>query len=268
MSGKYSFQEFWSMFFDKIFNWDAFVEAFPKISSKIPVSLEITLISMFFGLTLGLILAIIRINRIPVLNQLRAVFVSFMRGTPILVQLLLTNTGIPLILRAVNMNYGTSYNINDISPMFFVILTFSLNEAAFNSETIRSAIQSVDNGQIEAAKSLGMTKFQVFKRVTLPEATTVAAAPLGNSLIGLLKGTSLAFMVGVIEMTAEARILGGSNYRIFETYLALAILYWAINIIFENIINLVEKKLQIPNPEGRKKRSIFSNPFDHGGVVK
>jgi amine acid ABC transporter, permease protein, 3-TM region, His/Glu/Gln/Arg/opine family len=264
MSGKYTFNEFWSMFFDKIFNWDAFVDAFPKIISKIPVSLEITLVSMFFGLVLGLLLALIRINKIPILNQLRAVFVSFMRGTPILVQLLLTNTGIPLILKAINMNYGTAYNINDVSPMFFVILTFSLNEAAFNSETIRAAIQSVDTGQIEAAKSLGMTKLQVFNRVTLPEAATVAVAPLGNSLIGLLKGTSLAFMVGVVEMTAEARILGGSNYRIFETYLALAIVYWVINIIFENIINWIEKKLAIPNPNTKKKHSIFANPFDRG----
>lgn len=267
MQGKYSFQEFWSMFFDKIFNWDAFVGSFPNIISKIPVSLEITLFSAVFGLILALILAIISIQKVPVLNQLRLLFVSFMRGTPIYVQLLLTYYGIPLILRAINMNYGTNYNINNISSMFFVIVTFTLNEAAFNSETIRSAIQSVETGQIEAAKSLGMTSFQVFRRVILPESATVAAAPLGNALIGLFKGTSLSFVAGVIEMTAEAKILGGSSYRIFEAYIALAIVYWAINIVFENIISLIERKLEIPNPEEKKKRGLFSNPFDNGGAV-
>ncbi|WEV60187.1 amino acid ABC transporter permease [Streptococcaceae bacterium ESL0729] len=265
MQGKYTFQEFWTMFFDKIFNWDSFVEAFPNVISRIPVSLEITLISMFFGLILALALALVSINKIPVLNQLRGLFVSFMRGTPIYVQLLLTYNGIPLILRAINMNYGTAYNINNISPLLFVILTFTLNEAAFNSETIRSAIQSVDSGQIEAAKSLGMTNFQVFKRVTLPEAATVALAPLGNSLIGLFKGTSLAFVAGVIEMTAEAKILGGSNYRIFETYFALALVYWVINIVFEKIISFIERRLEISDPEVPRKKGLFANPFDHGG---
>ena len=265
IKGTYTFTEFWSMFFDKIFNWAAFVQAFKPIISRVPTSFIITLVAMLIGLILGLFLALIRINNIPILNQIRMVFVSFIRGTPIYVQLLLTYTGIPLILKATNLNYGTTYNINDISPMLFVILTFAFNEAAYNSETIRAAIESVDTGQIEAAKSLGMTNVQVFWRVTLPEAATVAVAPLGNSLMGLLKGTSLAFVAGVIEMTAEAKIFGGSNFRIFESYLAVALVYWAINFVFENLIRLLERKLQI-KPKQQLKNRLFQsgNPFDHG----
>lgn len=265
VKGAYTFNDFWTMFFDKIFNWQAFVQAFKPIIGRVPTSFIITLVAMIIGLVLGLFLALIKINKIPVLNQIRLVFVSFIRGTPIYVQLLLTYTGIPLILKAVNLNYGTTYTINDISPMLFVILTFAFNEAAYNSETIRAAIESVDVGQIEAAKSLGMTNSQVFWRVTLPEAATVAVAPLGNSLMGLLKGTSLAFVAGVIEMTAEAKIFGGSNFRIFESYLAVALVYWAINFVFENLIRLLEKKLQI-TPKKKRKNDLIQtgNPFDHG----
>ncbi|GFH40184.1 amino acid ABC transporter permease [Pseudolactococcus insecticola] len=264
VKGQYNFTDFWTMFFDKIFNWDAFVKAFAPIISRVPTSFIITVIAMIIGLVLGLVLALIKINKLPVLDQIRALFVSFIRGTPIYVQLLLTYTGIPLVLKAINLNYGTSYNINDISPMLFVILTFAANEAAYNSETIRAAIESVDSGQIEAAKSLGMTNSQVFRRVTLPEAATVAAAPLGNALMGLLKGTSLAFVAGVIEMTAEAKIIGGSNFRVFESYLAVALVYWAINLVFENLIRLLERKLQITPKDNNKHRLLIpkGNPFD------
>ena len=267
VKGQYTFTEFWTMFFDKIFNWNAFISAFKPIISRVPTSFIITLIAMAIGLVLGLLLALIKLNRIPVLDQIRALAVSFIRGTPIYVQLLLTYTGIPLILKAINLNYGTAYNINDISPMLFVILTFAFNEAAYNSETIRAAIESVDVGQIEAAKSLGMTNFQVFKRVTLPEAATVAVAPLGNALMGLLKGTSLAFVAGVIEMTAEAKIIGGSSFRVFESYLAVALVYWAINLVFENLIRLLERKLQI-TPKEKNKRHLIptGNPFEQGSV--
>ncbi|MCG6979653.1 amino acid ABC transporter permease, partial [Lactococcus lactis] len=185
---------------------------------------------------------------------------------PILVQLYLSYTGIPLILKAINMNYGTNFNVNTIPAMLFVIVAFALNEGAYNSETIRAAIQSVDKGQIEAAKSLGMTNFQVFMRVTLPEAATVATAPLGNALIGLLKSTSLAFVAGVVEMTARAQIIGGSTFRLFETYLALALVYWPICIIFELLIRGLERKLDVRMPNDKRKNraqiSLSKNPFN------
>lgn len=262
--GRYSFHNFWRLFFTKIFNWEAFVHAFGPIVSKIPVSLELTIISGFFGLTLGLLLALVRVNKIPILNPIRAVFVSFIRGTPILVQLYLTYTGIPLVLQAINLNYGTNYNINVIPTSVLAIIAFSLNEAAYNSETIRAAIQSVDKGQIEAAKSIGMTGFQVFKRVTLPEAARVATAPLGNSLIGLLKGTSLAFVVSVVEMTAQAQITAGSSFRTFETYFALALVYWPLCFVLENLIRFVESKLdvQMQTPKHRMV-SFMKNSLTH-----
>lgn len=268
--GNYSFNEFWNLVFTKLFNIDAFFGAFLPIIKKIPESIEMTFIAMILGLLLGLFLAIVKINKVPVLNQIRAVFVSFIRGTPILVQLMLTYTGIPLVLKAINMNYGTEFNVNAFPAMVFVIVAFFINEGAYSSETIRAAIESVDKGQIEAARALGMTELQVFMRVTLPEAAKVAIAPLGNALLGLLKSTSLAFSAGVTEMYAQAQIIGGSTFRVFETMFALALVYWPLCIVLEFLMRALEKKLQVTMPDDRRKirtSNLFAkNPFDQNNV--
>lgn len=230
----------------KIFDFETVVTTIPKLLEYLPVTLEITLLSMVFGLILGFLLAIIKINKIPVLAQVVAVFVSFIRGTPLIVQLYLTYTGIPLLLKYYNYTNGTDYTINNVPALLFVLVTFSLNEAAYNSESIRAALQSVDKGQIEAAESLGMTYAQVLRRIVLPEAFVVALPTLGNTLIGLLKGTSLAFVCSVVEITAQAKIIAGANYRYFEVYLALAFVYWMVTIIIEQLIRLVEKKIEVP----------------------
>lgn len=230
----------------KIFDFETVLTTIPKLLDYLPVTLEITILSMVFGLIIGFLLAIIKINKIPVLAQIVAVFVSFIRGTPLIVQLYLTYTGIPLLLKYYNYANGTDYNINHVPALLFVLVTFSLNEAAYNSESIRAALQSVDKGQIEAAESLGMTYVQILLRIVLPEAFVVALPTLGNTLIGLLKGTSLAFVCSVVEITAQAKIIAGANYRYFEVYLALAFIYWVVTIIIEQLIRVVEKKIEIP----------------------
>ena len=108
-------------------------------------------------------------------------------------QLMLTYYGIPLALKALNQQWGTGFNINAIPAAAFAIVAFAFNEAAYASETIRAAILSVNPGEIEAARSLGMTRAQVYRRVIIPNAAVVATPTLINSLIGLTKGTSLAF---------------------------------------------------------------------------
>lgn len=230
-----------------IFDIKLVFEQIPKLLAYLPVTLEITLISMFFGIILGLLIAIIKINKIPVLSQMCALYISVIRGTPILVQLYLTYFGIPIFLKYINYYNGTNYNVNNIPPLLFVLVTFSLNQAAYNSEIIRAAIQSVDKGQIEAANSLGMTPIQVLRRVIIPQSIVVALPSLGNGLISLMKGTSLAFVCSVVEITAQGKIIAGNNYRYFEVYLSLAIIYWGLTIVIENIIKIIEKKVSIPD---------------------
>ena len=208
----------------KLFDISLVFTQLPKLTSYLYVNLEIAAIALVIGWAAGLVIALIRINNVPVLKTLAALFVSVIRGTPIIVQLYITYFGIPILLRYINYYNGTDFNINNIPGLVFAIIALGLNQSAFDSETIRASILSVDKGQIEAAKSMGMTRWQVLKRVLLPQAFSVAIPPLGNSLIGLIKGTSLVFVCGVIEMTAEGKILAGRTYRYFEMYCSVAIL--------------------------------------------
>ena len=239
----------------KLFDFELVFSQIPTILSALPVTLELTLIATLIGYLLGLGLALIKLKRVPVLRQLAAVYISVIRGTPILVQLYVTYYGIPLILKWHNMNYGTNYNINAIPAILFAVVALGLNQSAFDAEVIRASIKSVDKGQIEAAKSMGMSGFQILGRVTLPQAIVVALPSLGNSLISLIKGTSLAFTVAVVDLTAQGRILAGRNFRYFEVYVSLAIIYWVITLVLENVFRLLEKRFTIPEeaPVPKKK---------------
>lgn len=230
-----------------IFDWKLVFEKIPVLLKFLPVTLELTAVSLVIGYAVGFLLAMIKIKKIPVLYQLATLFVSVVRGTPIIVQLYLTYFGIPILLKYINYYNGTDYNINLIPPIVFAFVALGLNQSAFDSETIRAAIQSVDKGQIEAAKALGMTGGQMFRRVLFPQAITVAIPPLGNSIIGLVKGTSLAFTCSVVEITAQAKIMAGSNYRYFEAYCSIAIIYWVVTIILEQLFKFIEKKTTIPD---------------------
>ena len=220
-------------------------DALPRIIEKLPTTLFLTLGGALFGLVLALIFAIVKINRVKVLYPVQALFVSFLRGTPILVQLMLTYYGIPIALKVFNQRFGTAFNINAIPASVFAVVAFAFNEAAYASETIRAAILSVSEGEIEAARSLGMTNAQVYRRVIIPNAAVVATPTLINSLIGLTKG---AFSAGVVEVFAQAQILGGSDYRYFERFISVALVYWVVNIMIEQFGRFIERKMAIQTP--------------------
>jgi len=237
----------------KLFSLRAVFDAIPAILKTLPVTLLLTLGGAFFGIILAMIFAVVKINRTRILYPIQSVFVSFLRGTPLLVQLMLTYFGIPLLLKAINQKYGTAFNINAIPASVFAIIAFAFNEAAYASETIRAAILSVDPGEIEAARSLGMTNRQVYLRVIIPNAAVVATPTLINSLIGLTKGTSLAFSAGVVEVFAKAQAIGGSDYRYFERFISVSIIYWIVNIVIEQIGRAIEKAMDIKAPANLEK---------------
>lgn len=229
----------------KIFDPSAMVTAFPYILEKLPVTLELTAVSAVFGLLLGFFLALVKIKRTPVLSQICAFFVSFMRGTPQLVQLFLVYYGLPLVMKEVNLLLGTSINLNKIPAIIYAFTAFSLNEAAYFSETIRSAILSVDVKEIEAAKSIGMTGAQTMLHVILPEAVVVAIPNVGNGIIGLLKGTSLAFTITIMELMGAAKAAAGSNLRYFEVYIVVSCIYWACCLVIEQLVKWIEKRTNV-----------------------
>ena len=231
---------------ENIFDIRLVFSQIPAILQYLPVTLELAIISMIVSMVLGLPLALIKIKRIPVLTQFSNLYISLIRGTPVLVQLYVVYFGIPLLLRYINQQHGTFYNVNGIPAIVYAFVALAINQSAYNAEILRGSLQSVDKGQIEAANALGMTYGQALRRIILPEAFLVALPALGNSFISLIKGTSLAFVASVIEMTAQGKIIAGRSYRYFEVYVSLAIIYWVITILFEQIINYAEKRLRIP----------------------
>ena len=230
----------------KLFDFSKVFKQLPEILEYLPVTLQLALISMAISIILGLLLAIIKVKKIPVLRQIAGVYVSIIRGTPIIVQLYIAYFGIPMITKYICMKNGWNYEPSSTSGMTYAIIALSINEAAYISETFRAALLSVGTGQIEAANALGMTYFQSLRRIILPETLTVALPNLGNSFIGLIKGTSLAFTCAVVEITAQGKIIGGRTYRYFEVYVSLAIIYWILTLIIEQIIKLIERKTSIP----------------------
>ncbi|AUW95960.1 amino acid ABC transporter permease [Streptococcus pluranimalium] len=233
----------------KLFSWRAVFDAIPSILERLPLTIGLTLAGAVAGLILALLFAVIKINRVKVIYPIQAFFVSFLRGTPILVQLMLSYYGIPLLLKAINQRTGLDMNINAIPASVFAITAFAFNEAAYASETIRAAIQSVNSGEVEAAKSLGMTNKQIYSRVIIPNAAVVATPTLINSLIGLTKGTSLAFSAGIVEIYAQAQILGGGDYRYFERFISVSLIYWGVSFLIENLGLFIEKCMAIKPPE-------------------
>jgi polar amino acid transport system permease protein len=206
--------------------------------------MEIALSSFAGSLVIGFLVAFVKIRKIRVLAPLAGFYVAFTRGTPVLVQLYLTYYGLPMALQAMNRNYGTNFNIGGIAPIVFALVALSMNEAAYSSESIRAAIESVDKGQMEAALSIGMSVPQALRRIILPEALVVALPSLGNSFIGLIKGTSLVFVTAVVEMTAGGRLLASRNYRFFEMYLTLAIIYFVITFVVSRLLRWAETRLR------------------------
>ncbi len=229
----------------KIFDLSFMLSSFPRILEALPVTLELTAVSAIFGLLLGFGLAMVKINKPRGLTPICTFFVSFMRGTPQLVQLFLAYYGLPLVIKAINASLGTELNVNGVPAIVYAFVAFSLNESAYFSENIRAAILSVDRKEIEAAKSVGMTGAQTMLRIVLPEAIVVAIPNLGNSIISLLKGTSLAYTVTIMDVMGAAKAVAGRNLRYFEVYIAVSLIYWACSLILEQLVRVIEKKTNI-----------------------
>ena len=170
-----------------VFDFNFMISTIPEIIKFLPVTLMIAVYSGIIALVLGFAVAIVRVFKVKILSPICLVYISFIRGTPAMVQLLVAYYGIPIMLKGINESLGTNWNVTGIPASVFAVIALALNSGAFMSETIRSAILSVDAGQLEACYSVNMSTFQAMRRIILPQAFTVALPSLGNSLISLLK---------------------------------------------------------------------------------
>lgn len=220
------------------------IESFPEIVARLPITIGIAVGSLIISLFIGLATALIKIYRVPVLKTISSFYVSFVRGTPLLVQIYLVFYGIPKVIYFFQTEYGWLLNIdvNIIPPEIYALLAFSINLGAYLSETIRSAIESVDRGQFEAARAIGMSPTQMMLKIIFPQALALAIPNLGNMFISTIKDTSLVFIIGVIDIMGQAKILGSRGLAFFEVYIAVSIVYWILCIIVERLLVIVEKR--------------------------
>ena len=226
----------------EIFDFKFMLEIVPTLVLQgLPVAAKIAFVSFIFGVIIGLFAAVMRIYKVPVLSQLSGVYISFFRGTPLMVQIMIFYYGIPIILRAINAKYNLAWDVSSISAMTWMFLAYSLNVGSYLSESIRAAILSVSHGQTEAGYSLGMSTPKVLQRIVIPQALKVAVPNFGNTFISLIKDTSLAFVASVPEILGQAKIIAGRSNMFFECYLVAALVYWVVCIILEQILRLVEK---------------------------
>lgn len=228
----------------KIFDLGFMLSTVPEILSYLPVTLKIAFISGAISLVLGFLIALVRYYHIRVLSPICKAYISLIRGTPAMVQLLVAYYGIPIMLKSLNAQLGTGLSVNGVPAEVFAIVALSMNSAAFMSETIRSAMLSVDAGQLEACYSVNMTTRQALTRVILPQAFSVALPPLGNSFISLVKETSLVFNISVVEIMAAAKIVGSRSFRFFEVYIVVALIYWVCCFILERLLGFLEKHVR------------------------
>ncbi|MDD1012406.1 cystine ABC transporter permease [Pseudomonas rubra] len=185
---------------------------------------------MFFGLLLGFALALMRLSSLRLLSWTARVYVSFFRGTPLLVQLFVIYYGLPQI--------GL-----ELDPLPAALIGFSLNMAAYACEILRAAISSIDRGQWEAAASIGMTRGQAMRRAILPQAARTALPPLGNSFISLVKDTALAATIQVPELFRQAQLITARTFEIFTMYLAAALIYWVLASVLAHLQNRLEARV-------------------------
>jgi His/Glu/Gln/Arg/opine family amino acid ABC transporter permease subunit len=218
------------------------LRSIPSVLEMLPVTLFMLAASLVFGMLIAFATALCRVYKVPVAQSVSAGFVSFIRGTPYIIQLFIIYYVIPSLLQRAGISTGA------ITKMSYVIVSFSINSGAYFSETLRGALQSVDKAQIECAKSIGMSDVQTFVHIVLPQALKLALPSFGNSTISLLKETSLAFNIGILDIMGRAKTIGNVSLRFFEIYLAAAAVYWGTSIVLEFLFHFLEYRL---DKEGR-----------------
>jgi L-cystine transport system permease protein len=202
----------------------------PLLKGAILYTIPLTLITFVCGLILAVLTALARISSVKPLQIIARIYVSAIRGTPLLVQLFIIFYGLPTI--------GIV-----IDPFPSAVIGFSLNVGAYASEIIRAAILSIPKGQWEAGYSIGMSYPQTLKRIILPQASRVSLPPLSNTFISLVKDTSLAAMILVTEMFRRAQEIAATNYEFLLLYLEVALIYWIICFLLSIVQGRLEKRM-------------------------
>lgn len=234
------------MTIDIPFIWTAFKE----IVKALPITLLLTIIPLLVGFFIGILVALIRLYQMKYFYQAVNGYVSFFRGTPIILHIMLIYFGFPLLIDHISETFHLGLRSNSIPVILFVLTALSLSAGAYLSEIIRSGIISVSAGQMEAAYSIGMNKFQAMQRIILPQALAQSIPNFTNIFVGFLHTSSIAFLVSQKELTGAANIVASTNLKFLEAFIAAGMIYWALTILAEGVSFLLEKRVTAYNRGG------------------
>lgn len=204
------------------FDFSFLPKVFAAMLKAMGVTLSLTIFTFLFSLILGFLLSLLILKPIPFVTRFVKIWISFFRGTPLVAQFFFIYFGLAQLFPL----------LRNVKSFWWAVGIMTLHYSSYMAIIIQSAVQSVGKGQMEACLSTGMSYYQSLFRIILPQASIVALPNLFNSFLDIIKGTSIAFTIGVVEMMAAAQIEAAAYYRHFEAYAAVIFLYWIMNIIF------------------------------------
>lgn len=213
----------------------------PMLEGLVKYSIPITLVTFVLGLIIALFTALMRISTSKILRSISRVYVSIIRGTPMIVQLFIIFYGIPELGRLLTNDADNQWTL---APVVGAIIGLSLNVGAYASEIIRGGIISIPKGQTEGAYSIGMTYGQTIQRIILPQAIRVSIPALGNTFLSLIKDTSLLGFILVAEMFRKAQEVASTTYEYLTIYVLVALMYWVVCFIISIIQGIYESYIE------------------------
>ena len=220
-------------------DFELMISSFPKLLNATVITLKLVSVSLIAGLFLGIFFAILRTGKNKFLKSFAYYYSYVFRGTPMLVQLFIIYFG----LAQIEYLRSSFFWIILKEPYWCAIITFSLNTGAYTSEILRSAFETIDKGYIEAGKSLGISKDKIFYKIKLPIAIKQSLPAYGNEMILMLKGTSLASTVTLMDLTGVAKFIISTTYKPIEIFIVAGSIYLIITFFIFILINFIEKKL-------------------------
>ena len=215
---------------DMNLNVDLMINSLPLLITGAGITIQITAISVGLGLIIGMFVGIARISNVKLLRWLAAIYIDFLRGTPLLVQIFLIYFALPVILE------------QRVDPFIAAITACGINSGAYIAEIFRAGIQAIDEGQMEAGRSLGMTWVQTMRYIIVPQAFKNIVPPLGNEFIALLKDSSLVSVIGFEELTRRGQLIIARTYGSLEIWLSVALIYLVMTLSISRLVAFLEKR--------------------------
>lgn len=203
-----------------------------------PVTLSVSFVAVIAGLVLGLVVAICKRSKFKVLRGIATVYVDVLRGTPLLVQVLILAYGVPQIISAI---FGVQFNWGNFIWVGFIAC--GINSSAYMAEIIRSGLQAIDKGQTEAARSLGLSSFQTMRYIIIPQAFKIIVPAMGNEFITLIKETSILSVVGIRDITRMGTLWASQSFLSFQAYIGVAIVYLFMTMTLSRVVAYIERRM-------------------------